>query len=250
VIAVVAHAADWPRVWAHRCGGRLAPENTLAGLRAAASAGCRGVEFDVMLSADGVPLLIHDETLERTTNGRGAVAETPIAQLRALDAGAWFGAQFAGERLPTLEEAVRTCRALGLFMNIEIKPAARHEVVTGQVVAARVAELGGAHSGDVLLSSFSEPALDAARDAAPGLARGMLVGRVPADWQQRCERLACVALHARVAGLAAEQVRAVKAAGYCFVTYTVNEPARARELLSYGADVLITDCPDQFGALG
>ncbi|MCC7269211.1 MAG: glycerophosphodiester phosphodiesterase, partial [Rhodocyclaceae bacterium] len=94
---------DWPhpRLIAHRCGGALAPENTLAGLRKAFELGYRAVEFDVMLSGDGTPVLIHDETLERTTDGRGRVADTSDAELARLDAGSWRGAQFAGEPLPS-----------------------------------------------------------------------------------------------------------------------------------------------------
>ncbi|PKO58401.1 MAG: glycerophosphodiester phosphodiesterase, partial [Betaproteobacteria bacterium HGW-Betaproteobacteria-19] len=111
------HAWPLPRVLAHRCGGQLAPENTLAGLDAAAACACRGVEFDVMLSADGQAVLIHDETLDRTTNGRGPVAETALAQLRLLDAGSWFSSRFAGEGLPTLDAALDRCVALELAVN-------------------------------------------------------------------------------------------------------------------------------------
>ena len=114
-----------PRLIAHRCGGNRAPENTLAGLHEAAR-GCQAVEFDVMLSADGTPVLIHDETLERTTNGVGRVCETPDAVLFALDAG-------RGERIPTLAEAAALCQRYGLLANIEIKPSAGHEAATGAV---------------------------------------------------------------------------------------------------------------------
>src|SRR6266545_5338922 len=95
----------YPRVVGHRGGGALAPENTLAGIRMAAAMGFGGVEFDVMLSVDGVPVLIHDETLERTTDGRGAVADTPYDALTRLDAGSWFDARFRGERIPSFELA-------------------------------------------------------------------------------------------------------------------------------------------------
>ena len=126
-----------PRLIAHRCGGNRAPENTLAGLHEAARAGCRAVEFDVMLSADGTPVLIHDETLERTTNGVGRVCETPDAVLFSLDAG-------AGERIPTLAEAAVLCQRYGLLANIEIKPATGHEAATGASVA-RFVQAGRGH---------------------------------------------------------------------------------------------------------
>src|SRR6266446_7771444 len=95
----------YPRVVGHRGGGALAPENTLAAIRGAAAMGFGGVEFDVMLSADRVPVLIHDETLERTTDGRGETSATPYAKLASLDAGAWFGTEFRGERVPSFEQA-------------------------------------------------------------------------------------------------------------------------------------------------
>src|SRR4051812_20648471 len=105
----------FPRVIAHRGGGRFAPENTLAALRKGHELGYCAVEFDVMLSADGQPLLIHDETLERTTNGRGLVAGLDLEALEQLDAGAWFGPAWRGERLPSFRSAALLCRELGLW---------------------------------------------------------------------------------------------------------------------------------------
>lgn len=129
------HPASLPRVFAHRCGGALAPENTLAGLRIAAQLGCRAVEFDVMLSADGSPWLMHDETLERTTDGVGRLGETRDVDLARLDAGCRHHPAFRGEALPTLAAAAALCRQLGLLANVEIKPAAGCEAQTGEVVA-------------------------------------------------------------------------------------------------------------------
>ena len=119
-----------PRWFAHRGGGVLAPENTLAGIRLAARLGYRAVEFDVMLSGDGTPVLIHDETLERTTNGVGLVSETPDSVLFSLDAG-------CGEPIPRFAEAAALCRELGLLANVEIKPATGFEGQTAEVVAKR-----------------------------------------------------------------------------------------------------------------
>jgi hypothetical protein len=146
----------WPRVLAHRCGGALAPENTLAGLEAAVRIGCRGVEFDIMLAADGVPVLIHDETLERTTDGHGRVAETSWEVLRRLDAGGWFGERFAGEPLPTLQEAATRCIELGLAVNLEIKPASGFEAETGRV-AATVAHSSWRNAALPPLRPFPKP---------------------------------------------------------------------------------------------
>ena len=104
----------YPRIVAHRGGGTLAPENTLAAIRLGAEMGFRGVEFDVMLAGDGTPVLIHDETLERTTGVKGEVARTSWAELAQLDAGSWKGEKWRGERIPSFEQAGRLCRELGL----------------------------------------------------------------------------------------------------------------------------------------
>ena len=114
-----------PRLIAHRGGGALAPENTLAGIREAAQRGYRAVEFDVMLSADGVPVLIHDETLERTTNGRGRVCDAVVRAIVATRCRQRFADEFAGEPIPRFDQALELCRSLGLAANVEIKPADR-----------------------------------------------------------------------------------------------------------------------------
>ena len=155
------HPRPLPRWFAHRGGGSLAPENTLAGIRLAASLGYKAVEFDVMLSADGTPVLIHDETLERTTNGRGDVCATPDARLFALDAG-------QGERIPRFVDAAALCIELGLLANVEIKPAAGHDVATAEAVSRLSADLWRGAAVQPLLSSFSLEALEVARDLAPG----------------------------------------------------------------------------------
>ncbi len=241
---------NYPRYIAHRCGGALAPENTLAGLRLAARLGYRAVEFDVMLSADGVPLLIHDETLERTTDGSGSVAATPLARLCQLDAGLWHHRAFAGERLPTLEQTLAACRALGLAANIEIKPAAGFEAETGAAVARLIERSAQAWQGvPLLFSSFSEPALAAARAAAPALPRALLVEAIPADWLARLQQLECFALHCAARHLQAEQAAEIAAAGVPLACYTVNRPEDAERLFAAGVAAIFTDRLDLFDPL-
>lgn len=230
---------------AHRCGGALAPENTLAGLEAAAASGCRGVEFDVMLAADGVPVLIHDETLERTTSGTGSVAAHSSSALGRLDAGSWLDARFQDQRVPTLAQAAARCRALQLAVNLEIKPATGHEAQTGTTAARQAAALWHGQAVPPLLSSFSEVALQAAARAAPQLPRGLLVEALPADWPLRCAQLEVIALHVNADALWREQVAAIRAADLFLVVYTVNDPARAADLLAWGAHCIITDHPER-----
>ncbi|MGQ0551791.1 MAG: glycerophosphodiester phosphodiesterase [Planctomycetota bacterium] len=238
----------YPPLIGHRGARKHAPENTLAGLRCAADFGVSWVEFDVKLSRDGVALLMHDETLERTTNGRGRVADTAWSTIAALDAGARFGPRFVGERVPTLAQTVELLDELGLGANVEIKPCPGREVETGRLVATELARLWPARLPAPVLSSFSEAALEAARAAAPQLARGLLVGALPLDWQARAERLGCIAVHCGARELTAEQVRAVKQAGYPLLVYTVNDAAQAAQLRAWGVDSLVTDDPPALSA--
>jgi glycerophosphoryl diester phosphodiesterase len=246
----MSHGLAWPypRVLAHRGGGTLAPENTLAALAEGARRGFRGVEFDAMLAADRVPMLMHDETLERTTSGRGAVALADSAQLSRLDAGSWLAPRFAGEPVPRLSQALAFCRAQAIWPNVEIKPSAGSERITGEVVARHVlaayADIGDTQGPDPrlpLLSSFALDALDTARTAVPQLPRGALFDRVPSDWLAQLQRLDCVSLHTNHRHLDRECARAIKDAGYWLFCYTVNEPERVGELFDWGVDGLCSD---------
>ena len=147
---------DWPYpLWvAHRGAGKLAPENTLAAFRYGAGHGYRMFECDVKLSLDGVPFLMHDATLERTTNGAGTGGRTSWAALSQLDAGSWHSRRYAGEPLPSLENIARFCLGNGHLLNIEIKPTPGQESETGSVVAQHAARLWKAASIPPLLTSF------------------------------------------------------------------------------------------------
>ncbi|RDK04304.1 glycerophosphodiester phosphodiesterase [Paraburkholderia lacunae] len=239
-------SADWPypRLVAHRCGGTLAPENTLAGFDACVRYGYRMVEFDAKLSADNQLFLLHDDTLERTTNGHGAAAGHTWQQLAGLDAGTWFGPQFAGTRLPTLAEAAERCARDGIAANLEIKPCPGRDEITGRLVASGALTLWQAQTPP-LLSSFSFDALAAARDAAPSLQRGMLFEEVPADWLRIVRELGCVSLHASHRHLTEPLVAEIHAAGLRVLAYTVNDPARARLLAQWGVDMICTDRIDK-----
>lgn len=238
-----AGSAGWPypRLVAHRCGGTLAPENTLAGFDACVKYGYRMVEFDAKLSADNQLFLLHDDTLERTTNGHGAAALHAWRELSELDAGAWKDAQFAGTRLPTLAQAAERCARDGLAANIEIKPCAGRDEITGRLVAAGALTLWHTQQPAPLLSSFSFDALAAARDAAPSLPRGMLFDDLPADWLRIVRELDCVSVHADHAQFTEAQVAAIRAEGLRVLAYTVNDPARAQLLAQWGVDMICTD---------
>ena len=258
----MSHFIPWPypRVVAHRGGGILAPENTIAAIGVGREHGFSAVEFDVMLSLDKVPVLMHDPTLERTTRVKGSVYEMTAAELGRLDAGLWHSSHFQGEAVPTFEAAVRYCRENDVWINIEIKPARGHEIQTGTAVARLTTRLyadrirpGGARANPFdpslpLFASFERDALFAARAVAPDIPRGYLFDRIPDHWRDELEALACLSLHANQAYLTQAAVREIKEAGYWLFCYTVNEPARARELLNWGVDGFCTDRIDLIGA--
>jgi len=237
-------ALDLPTVIGHRGAAALAPENTLAGFRAAASAGARWVEFDVKLSADGVAVLMHDDTLDRTTDGSGAVAAAPAAAIAALDAGAWFGAGFRGERVPTLVEAIAELERLGLGANIEIKPCPGRAEATAREVAAVVAAAWPGSLPAPLLSSFEPACLAVTRDHAPALPRGLLVKRLAPDWRALAAVLGCASVNLGRRHASASGIAAVLGSGLKLVIWTVNEAVEAARLLAVGASAIITDRPD------
>lgn len=234
----------YPKVLAHRGGGRLAPENTLAGLRCGLAHGFHAVEFDVMAVRNGGLVLMHDPELGRTVAGQGKVADYAASELMQMDAGAWFGAAFAGEKVPVFSDVADFCLQHSIWMNVEIKPADGADAETGRLVAAACA---GLPAGSVLLSSFSFEALAAARMAAPLVPRALLVERVPEDWQTQLQALEAVALHVKASLLRAEDAAAVRQAGYGLFCYTVNDVVQARALLAMGVDAFCTDCIDLIG---
>lgn len=237
----------YPRIVAHRGGGALAPENTLGAIRAAASRGFKGVEFDVMLAGDGTPVLIHDETLERTTNGRGKVPDLPYEELARLDAGAWRGARWRNERIPRFEDAARLCRELGVWANVEIKPAKGRERATGEAVASMARELWSGVALPPVLSSFSMEALRGAKDETPELPRGYLVDEIPDDWRDGMGELGCIALHCNYRTLTRPLLEEIHAAGYAVLCWTVNDRRAAKKLLGWGIECLVTDKLDRIG---
>ena len=231
----------YPTLFAHRGGGVLAPENTLAAIKMGHSHSYAAVEFDVKLARDNIALLMHDATLERTTDGSGLVAEKSMSELGALDAGAWHGEEFRGERIPRLSAVSKYLHAMGMMANVEIKACPGREIETGRVVAELCEELWRDRLVKPLLSSFSLEALRAARDAAPDLPMGLLVG-IPEDKHLAfLEELGAVSIHCHHEPLTVELVRFFHRHGYRVMTYTVNEPTRAAALLGMGVDGIFTD---------
>ena len=211
----------------------LAPENTLAGLVAAAQCGCTAVEFDVMLTADGVPVLMHDETLERTTRCAGRVTDLTLAQIRACDAS-----------VPTLAEAIAECRRLWLWANIELKPASGHETETGAIVGQWLAAHWDGHG---VISSFSKNSALAGRQYLPGAAFALLYEYLPAqpdEWHQDCQRLGACAIHLAAAHVDVATASCLNAADMPWACYTVDTLEDAERLFGMGCAAIFTDRPD------
>ena len=240
--------SEWPYpLWiAHRGAGRLAPENTLAAFRLGAAHGYRAFECDVKLSADDVPFLLHDDTLERTTPGSGIAGERPWGELARLDAGAWHSRAYAGEPLPSLDAIARYCLGNALALNIEIKPTPGVEEKTGRIVAQEAARLWEGQTVLPLLSSFRPEALKGAREAAPQLPRALLLDSLWSGWFEVAQAIECVAVVTNHRLMDAAVIARLHGAGMRALVYTVNQAADARRLMALGIDGLITDAVDRF----
>jgi glycerophosphoryl diester phosphodiesterase len=236
----------YPRLCAHRGAGKLAPENTLAAFRVGASHGYRAFECDVKLSADGVPFLLHDATLQRTTSGHGRAADLSWSELSRLDAGAWHSRAFAGEPPASLEGVAAFCLKNGHALNIEIKPTPGSEAETGRVVAEQATRLWRGAALPPFFSSFQPAALAAAKAAAPALPRALLLDSLRAGWLDEANALGCVAVVTAYSLMDAGVRAQLHGAGMRAVVYTVNDPAEAQRLAAIGIDAIITDAVDRF----
>ncbi|MBG9388163.1 glycerophosphodiester phosphodiesterase [Caenimonas aquaedulcis] len=244
----------YPRWVAHRGAGKLAPENTLAAFKLGASHGYRMFECDAKLSSDGVPFLMHDATLTRTTNVREIFGPAPSAtggdhpwsELAKLDAGGWHSRAYAGEPLPTLENISRYCIANGHLLNIEIKPTPGVERFTGEVVARHADRLWNNAPIPPLLTSFQVESLEGAQATAPHLPRGLLLDTLWKGWLETALTLDCTAIVCNHALWDTSSVTQAKSAGFRCLSYTVNDEWAAQRLVDLGTDGIITDRVDLF----
>lgn len=242
----------WPLPYwiAHRGAGKLAPENTLAAFRVGAGHGYRAFECDVKLSADGVPFLLHDATLERTTVAQGVAGERPWSELSRIDAGSWHSAAYAGEPLPSFEAIVTYVRHNGHALDIEIKPTPGRELLTGQVLGREVLRLWKGAQELPLFTSFRPEALQGARETAPQVPRGLLLDTLWEGWERVAQSLGCAAVITNHTLMSRELVAQLHDQGWRALVYTVNDPDTASRMADCGVDGIVTDAVDLFDPAG
>ncbi len=232
-----------PRLIGHRGAARHAPENTLAGMRTAALQGARWVELDVKITRDGVPIILHDDDVDRTTNGHGLVADMDFADIRRLDAGSWFGPEFRGEKVPTLAEVIQAALFLEIGLNLEIKPCPGRDEQTAGIALSMALTLWPADRPPPLVSSFSVESLDMAKVVAPHWPRGYLMEEEPADWAAIADRLGAATINIDARRQNPDSIAAFRATGRPVLAYTVNETEQARRLFQWGVAGVFTDTP-------
>lgn len=234
-----------PRIIGHRGAAAYAPENTLEGLHTAADMGIDWVEFDVKLTKDGVPILFHDESLERTTNGGDLlVAQVTYEEIKQFEAGSWFSDSFAGIKIPTLEEAIEVLLNRNLGVNVEIKPCPGREKETAEVVLDILSHYWDDHDR-LLISSFQHVSLETAFDMAEDWHRALLLGEEwPENWKELAEYLKVSTVNLDGRKVEREQVEDVVDLGLPILAYTINTQEEARRLLSWGVDGFFSDSPD------
>jgi glycerophosphoryl diester phosphodiesterase len=233
-----------PAVIAHRGACRRAPENTLEAFRLAFRMGADAIELDVMLSRDGVPVVIHDLRVERTTDGTGRVQDLTWPELRELDAGAWFAPAFCGARIPELAVVLEESARSG-WINIELKNYTTRGDGLEKIVVDLVGRMGLGRR--VLLSSFNPLSLRAMARLAPNVPRALLTMEslpiyLRRGWFAFLARPDAYNLHGAQANL--RSVRRIRSRGARVCVWTVNDPAAAHRLHEAGVDGIITDEPD------
>lgn len=236
-----------PRLMAHRGLSARTPENTLSAVLAAHEADCHWVELDVQLLGDATPVIWHDATVNRCSDGRGSLADLDYPRARRLDAGSWFSDHFRGERMPTLSEMLALLNRLEMGVNMELKVNRGRSAaaLTDSVVPILLDTLPAER---LILSSFNDNALARAREIAPAsqLALGVLFEGMNGDWRSRCDAIEAYSVHTDWKRLNRRQAAAVTEAGYHLICYTANDPTAFAHQWSWGVECVITDDPGCF----
>ncbi|WP_025899490.1 glycerophosphoryl diester phosphodiesterase [Sneathiella glossodoripedis] len=239
---------NMPRIIAHRGASGLAPENTLAAIDLAAKLGIRSVEIDVMITADNQCVICHDHNVRRCTNGEGKVRLKTLSEIKELDAGSWFSSEFKGEKIPTLSEAMKLIAEREMSVNLEIKPLDGWQVPTAEIVCAELKRLQS-QLPPLLISSFNIESLQVVNKLLPDVPIGYLSDTLPHNWKERLSAVNAASLHMDCDFINRDIVNEVHEASIRLLTYTLNDPAKAKQFLGWGVDGIITDFPDRMSEL-
>ncbi|HNQ91618.1 MAG TPA: glycerophosphodiester phosphodiesterase family protein [Alphaproteobacteria bacterium] len=233
-----------PTIIGNRGAAAYAPENTIESIHTAADMGCKWVEFDVKLTKDSVPILFHDDLLDRTTNGHGPVADMKFSDLRDLECGSWFSDGFGGIKIPTLEEAVEVILERDLGMNVELKPCPGREVETAEAALDLLSQIWDDRDR-LLISSFSHVSLETAMDMAGDWYRSLLLESEPAEnWAELADYLNATTINIDGRTASREFIEEIMDTERPVLAYTINDPQLARTLRAWGVDAMFTDDPD------
>ncbi|CDQ17855.1 glycerophosphoryl diester phosphodiesterase [Halobacillus karajensis] len=230
-------------IYAHRGASKLAPENTMPAFELARAAGADGIETDVQLTKDQVPVLIHDENLRRTTNGTGFVQDYTYAQLRLLDAGSWFSSEFSDIYIVTLDEFLRWFRDQPMFLNIELKT----NVIEYKNIERIVYEsLKRYHVLErTVISSFNSDSLLRMKEINPSIQTAFLTSTKMRKLPQYARSIQCEALHVKHRLLDKKLVKRCRKEKLDLRIYTVNRPSMMKKCYSLGVSGIFTDVPHQ-----
>ncbi len=228
----------------HRGASAYAPENTMSAFKQAQALGCSFVEFDVMLSADGEALVFHDETLKRTTNGRGKFGLVTAEYLQTLDAGKWFSKYYKGEHIPLLRDVLEWMAGTNVQANIEIKPYPGFTEPTAIAVLTHISRFWPQGKTLPLVSSFDLDALRICRSMSPELPIGLLLSEWQENWLQLADEQQCFSVHLSLKDATQARIHEIKKHGYAVCIYTVNRKRKAAKLFGWGVDAVFSDYPD------
>ncbi len=229
---------------AHRGASGHAPENTLAAFKKAVSLGATFIETDLQLTRDTRLVAIHDETVNRTTNGKGAVHDMTLAEIRRLDAGSWFGSEFAGERLPTLDEILDFAKKHDVVFYLELKPAGswggEHALISNLRESGQIAR--------TVVISFDASILAAVRKIEPTLMTALLYDGQIEKPLERALEVGARQLAVRGDLVTPWLLTAARKKDLQVVCWTINHSAHMRLLMSAGVDGIMSDYPDRLVA--
>jgi len=234
-----------PPIIAHRGASAQAPENTITAFLKAKELGINWVEFDCMLSKDHELVIIHDETLDRTSTAKGNVSDYPFSFLKTLDIGSWFDKKFSADKIINLEQLIKIVNQEKIFTNIEVKSHVGTESLTIKRLLEVLNEFWNPSNPPPLVSSFSIEILKGLRKSSKNLQLGLLMDEWIDDWQSLANELICSSINVNHDLLTRDRVKQIKNAGFILLAYTVNDPARAAQLFEFGVDAVFSDCSNE-----